>query len=67
VAKARSARPTDQPAHAKFWYEFSDIGWNRAGLHFRFSCQAGQARGRQVGAWVVATALRPLPLMARSR
>ena len=33
----------------------------QAGLHFRFACQAGQALGRQVGAWVVATQLRPAP------
>jgi hypothetical protein len=33
----------------------------KGGLHFRFSCQAGQALGRQVGSWVVATALRPVP------
>jgi hypothetical protein len=37
------------------------------GLHFRFSCEAGQALGRQVGAWVVATALRPTPAMASAR
>ena len=33
----------------------------QAGLHFRFACRAGQALGQQVGSWVVATALRPLP------
>ena len=38
-----------------------------AGLHFRFSCEAGQAQGRQVGAWVTSTALRPLTAVASRR
>ena len=38
-----------------------------AGLHFRFACQAGQALGRQVGSWVVATALRPATAVATAR
>ena len=33
----------------------------QAGLHFRFACKAGQGLGKQVGSWVVATLLRPLP------
>ena len=33
----------------------------KAGLHFRFACQAGQALGRQVGSWVVPPQLRPTP------
>jgi hypothetical protein len=33
----------------------------QAGLHFRFACRAGQGLGKQVGSWVVATQLRPLP------
>jgi hypothetical protein len=33
----------------------------QAGLHFRFACRAGQGLGKQVGSWVVATLLRPLP------
>jgi hypothetical protein len=37
----------------------------QGGLHFRFSCEAGQALGRQVGAWVVATALRPQSLLSQ--
>ena len=32
----------------------------QAGLHFRFATRAGQALGRQIGAWAVATALRPV-------
>jgi hypothetical protein len=33
----------------------------QAGLHFRFACRAGQALGQQVGSWVTATLLQPLP------
>jgi PAP2 superfamily len=38
-----------------------------AGLHFRFACKAGQALGRQVGAWVATTALQPLKNLAARR
>ncbi len=38
-----------------------------AGLHFRFACNAGQALGRQVGAWVTTTALQPLKNLAARR
>ena len=38
-----------------------------AGLHFRFACKAGQALGRQVGAWVTTTALRPMKNLAAKR
>ncbi|MBC7936996.1 MAG: vanadium-dependent haloperoxidase [Rhizobacter sp.] len=31
-----------------------------AGLHFRFSCVAGQAMGTKIGNWMVDTRLRPL-------
>ncbi len=31
-----------------------------AGIHFRFSCKAGQELGRKVGEWTVANHLRPL-------
>jgi hypothetical protein len=31
-----------------------------AGIHFRFSCEAGQELGRKVGEWTVANHLRPL-------
>jgi hypothetical protein len=37
----------------------------QGGLHFRFSCLAGQAMGRQVGSWVAATTLRPLTQTVR--
>ena len=39
----------------------------RAGLHFRFATTAGQALGRQIGAWVVATGLQPAALAAHHR
>jgi hypothetical protein len=39
----------------------------QAGLHFRFATRAGQALGRQIGAWVVATALQPGALAAIQR
>lgn len=29
--RGSTARTADQTAYAKFWYEFSDIGWNRVG------------------------------------
>lgn len=32
----------------------------RAGLHFRFSCDAGQELGRQVGAFTLEHHLRPI-------
>jgi hypothetical protein len=35
-----------------------------AGLHFRFACRAGQALGRQIGAWVTSTALQPTTAIA---
>jgi PAP2 superfamily len=38
-----------------------------AGLHFRFACNAGQALGRQVGAWVTTTALQPMKNLAAKR
>jgi hypothetical protein len=38
-----------------------------AGLHFRFACNAGQALGRQVGAWVTTTALQPMQNLAAKR
>ena len=31
-----------------------------AGIHFRFSCEAGLELGRKVGEWTVANHLRPL-------
>jgi len=39
----------------------------QAGLHFRFATRAGQALGRQIGAWVVATTLQPGALAAHQR
>jgi hypothetical protein len=38
-----------------------------AGLHFRFACRAGQALGRQIGAWVTSTALQPTTAVAAAR
>ncbi len=32
----------------------------KAGIHFRFACEAGQAMGDQVGQWVVDDQLKPL-------
>jgi PAP2 superfamily len=32
-----------------------------AGIHFRFSCEAGQQQGNKIGAWTVENHLRPLP------
>jgi hypothetical protein len=32
----------------------------RAGIHFRFSCEAGQDMGNKIGKWVVNTQLKPL-------
>ena len=32
----------------------------RAGIHFRFSCEAGQEMGNKIGAWTVANCLKPI-------
>ena len=32
----------------------------KAGIHFRFSCEAGQGLGNKIGEWTVANHLRPL-------
>jgi hypothetical protein len=39
----------------------------QAGLHFRFATRAGQALGRQIGAWVLNTALQPRALASHHR
>ena len=39
----------------------------QAGLHFRFATRAGQALGRQIGAWVIATSLQPAVLASNQR
>jgi hypothetical protein len=31
-----------------------------AGIHFRFSCEAGQKLGNKIGEWVVNNKLKPL-------
>lgn len=33
----------------------------RAGIHFRFSCEAGLELGKKIGEWTVANHLKPLP------
>jgi hypothetical protein len=33
----------------------------RGGLHFRFSCEAGEKLGRQIAAFTLANQLRPRP------
>lgn len=58
------------PRHFQSFTEAADENADsrvKGGLHFRFACEAGQALGRQVGAWVVNTSLRPTMSMAASR
>ena len=68
------ASPTAEPAGAtRTFRSFSQAADEnaesriKAGLHFRFSCQGGQALGGQVGTWVVSSALRPLTALASRR
>jgi hypothetical protein len=64
---------TGEPGTSRRFTSFSQAADENAdsrvqgGLHFRFSCEAGQALGRQVGSWVVATALRAPASLASSR
>ncbi|NJK95901.1 MAG: hypothetical protein HC905_14200 [Bacteroidales bacterium] len=32
----------------------------RAGIHFRFACEAGQEMGDKIGKWIVQNQLKPL-------
>jgi hypothetical protein len=64
---------TGEPGTSRRFASFSQAADENAdsrvqgGLHFRFSCEAGQALGRQVGTWVAATALRAPGSLANAR
>jgi hypothetical protein len=65
-----SAAPGSGPRRFSTFREAADENADsrvQAGLHFRFATRAGQALGRQIGAWVVATALQPGALAAIQR